>query len=59
LVNQASRRDGKSVSKRARAKLLVTEPALDPAATDQATTIIDESGGDMIQTPKPGSSIAD
>lgn len=59
LLMQAARRDGMSMSKRARAKLVVTGPALDPAATDQATTIINESGGDMIQAPKPGSSIAD
>jgi hypothetical protein len=38
----------------ARAKLVVTESALGRPATDKATTIINESGGDMIQTPKPG-----
>ena len=52
LVIQAGRRDGKTMSKRARAKLVVTEAALDPPATDQATAIINDSGGDMIQTPK-------
>jgi hypothetical protein len=35
-----------SMSKRARAKLVVTERALDPVATDQAAAIIGESGGD-------------
>jgi hypothetical protein len=53
-LNQAARRDGESMWKRARAKLVVTEPALRPPATEQATTIINESGGDMIQAPKPG-----
>jgi hypothetical protein len=32
---------------------VVTEPALDPPASGQATTIIKEAGGDTIQTPKP------
>jgi len=59
LLIQAARRDGESMSKRARAKLVVTGPALDPAATDQATTIINEAGGDMIQTPKPKTSVTD
>jgi hypothetical protein len=54
MLNQAARRDGKSMWKRSRAKLVVTEPALNPPATDQATTIINESGGEMIRTPKPG-----
>lgn len=54
LLIQGARRDGKTMSKRARARLVVTEPALDPRATDQATNIINESGGDMIQAPKPG-----
>jgi hypothetical protein len=52
-MNQSARRDGKPLWKRSRAKLVVTEPALDPPATGQATTIIKESGGDTIQTPKP------
>jgi|GEM_PF-3598290 len=56
LLFQAARRDGKTMSQRARAKLVVTEPALDPPATDQATSIINESGGDMIQNAeaRPG-----
>jgi len=53
-LNQAARRDGESMWKRARAKLVVTESALGPPATEKATIIINESGGDMIQTPKPG-----
>lgn len=57
LLVQAARRDGKSMLKRARAKLVVTEPAVGPAATDRATTIINEAGGDMIQTPKPDTSV--
>jgi hypothetical protein len=52
LMFQATRRDGTTMSKRARAKLVVTEPALDPQATDQATTVINKAGGDMIQAPK-------
>jgi hypothetical protein len=54
MLNQAARRDGKSMWKRSRAKLVVAEPALNPPATDQATTIINEAGGEMIRTPKPG-----
>lgn len=54
VLNQAARRDGTSMWERARAKLVVTEPAVGPLATDQATAIINDSGGDMIQTPKPG-----
>jgi hypothetical protein len=52
-MNQSARRDGKSLWMRSRAKLVVTEPALDPPASGQATTIIKEAGGDTIQTPKP------
>lgn len=53
LLVPAARRDGESMSKRARAKLVVTEAALDPTATDRASTIINKAGGDMIQAPKP------
>jgi len=59
LLIQAARRDGMSMSKRARAKLVVTQRALDLAATDQAATIISESGGALIQAPEPGNDIAD
>jgi hypothetical protein len=59
LLIQAARRDGRSTSRRARARLVVTEPALDPTATDHATTIIKKTGGDIIQTPKPETSITD
>jgi hypothetical protein len=52
LLIQAARRDGTAIAKRGRAKLVVTEPALDRPAADQATGIITESGGDTIQTPK-------
>jgi hypothetical protein len=53
-INQSARRDGTSLWKRSRAKLVVTDPALDTPATGQATTIIKESGGDTVQAPKPG-----
>ena len=56
---QAMRHDGKSMLKRARATLVVTEPALNRAATPKATTIIHDAGGEMIQTPKPGTSKTD
>lgn len=59
LLIQAARRDGKSTSRRARAKLVVTEPALDPTATDHTTSIIKKTGGDIIQTPKPETNITD
>jgi len=52
-MNQSARRDGKSLRKRSRAKLVVTEAALDAPGSGQATTIIKEAGGDTIQTPKP------
>lgn len=55
----AARRDGTSMSKRARAKTVSTERALDPAASEQATAIINDAGGDMIQTPKPETNTAD
>lgn len=42
----------------ARAKLVATERALDPVATDRAAAIISESGGDLIQAQELGSHIA-
>lgn len=57
LLIPAARRDGTSMWKRARARLVVTERELDPPASDMATTIINESGGDMIETS--GSNIPD
>lgn len=51
LMVQASRHE---MSRRARARLVVTEPALSPSATDKTTTTINELGGDLVQTPKPG-----
>ena len=56
---QPMRHDGKSMLKLARAKLVVTEPALTPAATAKATTVSHHAGGEMIQTPKPGASKTD
>lgn len=52
LLIQATRRDGKSMLQRARAKMVVTGPALDPAATAHATTIINDAGGETIKTPR-------